>query len=1183
MYNQVQGTYPQLAGSFYNSAGMMPHDNGRTAPQVPTFFGGLQNMMSASAAMTNYQNIPLGQSILATQAGAGDIYSRSMGAVLGGVGTGISTGVGIASLGAMFSSNSLLGMAAGPLGLLAAGTGGLIVSGYKRRMQEIEDMRRAMSGSRFGFGMTNAYTGQLTNQAALDLSDRMRMSATGAGFQSSDFNKVMGSASNLGMLNGMSSISQVTKRVTDLAKASRDIVMLGEGISMQDAMHLQKLTQDMGISTSKFRGMNLGKNLVAAARAANMSMDQAAQLGGQGAMTFQQMGFGAAAGMNAAFYSNTAANALSMTGNISQRQLAAFGGVQGLGQSLLAGQAGTLGRFSDAMIMGAVKLDRDGGFRLDRELLDRYVRGDVDTKHLIERGKSIGEGLSKGQKNAVLEQLRFSMPKLKESLSDMLGTEEIMSVQGKEILNLRNKTGLSMRMAAHSYFQDANQAEAFLKYSQNYGAVRAENRRQRRIGNQEEMLRYAGMAKSSGGLARAGRAVGRAFSTVGEIVVDDGLGIGRMLADSMAEYADRVNRGASAMFAHDLDYSTDNLSADILRRGRTGLSANARVSFSELLKNNDIETFRRLTGAGEVMELGAGGVYSRFADMRYGDRSLKSVAELTGIDMLASRLDRGFMSERQVYEQQAKVSDQIALMSDIRGRNRTFNYRNRDQREAFGRIRDFLMQKSLEVYKGSSEAGGYQEILPEELLRRLRLTDNSDTRQALAEAYRYMESSSPANYRSGYSKMVEKVQAFGSLRASVSDSVVDELTLSGGAVLSSKGLSAALRKSGLSNVDLQKLVTTISERGHTYTQDGATPTSASFILNEAQISARNPGRAAELIRTLMQARVRSGVGKNREEVDLVGARGMGKRTISASALRGSTDAYVNDQLRKLDAGIAQALGHTAGSKFRADLVSLMGGEDAEEQMFRSSMPEGAEAQLEASIEAKMLEEENLIKGLKAEEERVSTVSFRLFNRKVSDRVLAKVREKRAQLKNLGYVNNRGEFDPTALANRRNLLRAKEEKTLKAKVKGDIQARTGGKVLFSQTQGFSSLSDVLNTMAGKDEDKKEAYGALRDSGQFRALETDFIGLQAKVAAGAMNQKTAQDILLKKLTDAIVSTGNQGKITGKESDTLPAILKQIATGLTSFNSILREVANQGSVTISKSQIKAATNESKDGAQK
>ena len=46
MYNQVQGTYPQLAGSFYNAQpGLMPHDNGRTAQQVPTFFGGLQNMM----------------------------------------------------------------------------------------------------------------------------------------------------------------------------------------------------------------------------------------------------------------------------------------------------------------------------------------------------------------------------------------------------------------------------------------------------------------------------------------------------------------------------------------------------------------------------------------------------------------------------------------------------------------------------------------------------------------------------------------------------------------------------------------------------------------------------------------------------------------------------------------------------------------------------------------------------------------------------------------------------------------------------------------------------------------------------------------------------------------------------------------------------------------------------------
>ena len=47
MRNQGQGTYPQLAGSFYNSQQMMPHDNGRNARQVPTFFGDLLAKMAS--------------------------------------------------------------------------------------------------------------------------------------------------------------------------------------------------------------------------------------------------------------------------------------------------------------------------------------------------------------------------------------------------------------------------------------------------------------------------------------------------------------------------------------------------------------------------------------------------------------------------------------------------------------------------------------------------------------------------------------------------------------------------------------------------------------------------------------------------------------------------------------------------------------------------------------------------------------------------------------------------------------------------------------------------------------------------------------------------------------------------------------------------------------------------------
>jgi len=1170
MYNQVQGTYPQLAGSFYNSGGMMPHDNGRTAQQVPTFFGGLQNMMSASTAMTNYQNIPLGQSILRTQGSAGDLYMRSLSGVGSGIATGLTAATGIAGLGALFSSNSALGMIGGPLGLAAAGLGSTVISGYNKRMQEIENMRSVMAGSRLGHGLTNPMTGQLTNQAALDISDRMRMSAAGAGFKSNDFNKIMGSASNLGMLNGMSSISEVTKKVTDLAKASRDIVMLGEGISMQDAMHLQKLTQDMGVSTAKFKGMNLGKNLVAAARAANMSMDQAAQLGGQGAMTFQQMGFGAAAGMNAAFYTNTAANALSMTGNLSQRQLAAFGGVQGLGQSLMAGQAGTLSRFSDAMIMGAVKLTDAGNLRLDRELLDRYVRGDVTTKDLISRGKSLGKGLSKSDRNAVLEQLRFSMPELREGLGDMLSSEELMAVQGREILNLRKKTGLSMRMAAHSYFGESNQAEAFLNYSQNYGAVSAENRRQRRISNQEEMLRYAGMAKSSSGFARAGRAVGKAFSDLGNFVVEDGLGIGKALADSMAEYSDRVNRGATAMFAHDLDYSTDNLSASILRRGRRGLAANSSISYKDLLESTDLETYRKITGAGEMMEFGSTGLYSRLMQVYQGDRSIKGIGEMLGIDTLNKQEERSF------YEAQASITDNVTKMSRIMGTNRSFDYTNSKQRTAYQTIVNHLMAKSKEVAKGSSKTGDFHHVLPKHILNNL-VEDSPESRQALAEAYRYMQEHAPAEERAGYSKMLEGIQGVASLRATVSSSAaIDELQI-GGSVIASKGLSAALQNSGINTNDLNKLVQYMSSQGHKLPQDGAAPSSLQYILNQAGVNTSRAGRYAGVIAALKGARVRSGKGKDAREVDLSGAQIKFEEGVKASDLRGSTDAYVQKQLKKLDASISAGLGgYAAGTGFREDLLYLMGKEKPLTEEQRGVMGTQAFAVATSRVDTELAEYDKYSSEIKTMTDQLFGGEGGLGNLKIGFDLDKKQKQRKKLLKNLESKGYR--FDASGnIMNKDEVLRKRQTQAFE-NMSENLGRDVGERQLFAREGGFSNLSEVIDYMAGTDEEKQKAYGTLKDSKSFAALQTDYLSLQAKVQAGTMDQNQAQDKLLEKLTKAIVDTGNKDIIKGKGSKPLPEILGQISLGLETFNKHLGAIATQAATSPVEIKINSSSSKAK-----
>mgnify|MGYP003305847662 CR=1 FL=1 len=210
---------------------------------------------SASTAMQNYQGVPMGQSILGTQALAARNYNSSGAAIIGGVGTGLTVASGIGSIAALTAATGKVagtagtvigGLAAG-LGTMTAGIGlaagalyaGGAVHAYKKRMRAIEDMRSTLEGSRLGYGLADPVTGSISNTAALDLSRQIAGSAGGAGFKGNDLKMVMGAASGLGMLSGSQSLTEVTKRVVDLAKASRDIVMLGEGISMSDAMQLQ--------------------------------------------------------------------------------------------------------------------------------------------------------------------------------------------------------------------------------------------------------------------------------------------------------------------------------------------------------------------------------------------------------------------------------------------------------------------------------------------------------------------------------------------------------------------------------------------------------------------------------------------------------------------------------------------------------------------------------------------------------------------------------------------------------------------------------------------------------------------------------------------------------------------------------------------------------------------------------
>lgn len=922
MLNQGQGTYPQLAGSFYNSQQMMPHDNGRNARQVPTFFGGLQNMMSASTAMANYQGMPLNQNILSTQALATNQYNSSMANVIGGLGTGASIAGLVGGVGTMaagvpglgFLGTGLLGktlgiMAGAPLAI-AGGAGMMIMSGYKKRMAEIEDMRAAMEASRLGYGLADPVTGNLTSTAALQLSRQIESSQRGSGFQGNDLKTVMGQASGLGMLNGMQSLGEVTKRVTDLAKASREIVMLGEGITMSDAMQLQKLTQDMGISTSKFRGMNIGKNLVMAARASNMSLDGAAQIAGMGATTFQQIGLGAASGMNAALHTNLAAAGLTGVGAFNTRQLAALGGQQGIAQALLGGQASTMARMSDTLVMGAVKLRGDGQFRIDRDLLDRYVRGDVSAKEMMERGKNIGKDMSKGDRSKLLEALSFQMPELREQMSDMLSSEEMMTIQGRGILELQRKTGLSMRRATHAYFQDANQAEAFLGYSKNYRATRAEMDRQERIADQERLLKRAGMSSSTSGIAVLGRGIVHAAEAAANFVSAPFIEFGDILAEDVTQYQDDEARALRRMMGvRDYRAGTLDIGSQLVTRGEGGNARgtkslldydfetkadhyssieeeakqffnSARVgrletqSQAAIRANQEyLERIQHYDGLNTMGNTGLGQAYTEAIEGEYN--ALRKLGDFTGLDFFQSA-----NYQREVIMGSAKIADDAEEMRRLMLLNTDASSARVDDK-AYYKVLSYLKQVGLKAKRGDRK--DVRDIFIAKLREQLEGGGLSQEQQDLAiskalKTARDFEGDAGV----GLSDLLKKKATVAGLMTRGFENNVkgelDKINLGGGnseAYIESKGLSAAIAQSNLKSADLNKLVRLFATNKDIANR-GTGVDSVQAIMREAKISPSDYSNQdmkgiAAVIKTLRNAQITRGGGEDKKTVSLAGS------------------------------------------------------------------------------------------------------------------------------------------------------------------------------------------------------------------------------------------------------------------------------------------------------------------------
>ena len=576
MYNQAQGVYPQLAGSFTNVPGMSPHDNGRAATQVPTM-GPMQSYFNAGDILSGQGNIPFGQSHLRSHADAASTRLGMYGAAAS-IGAPAAFTYGAQVLGGMVGMAGTAAIAATAVGLPS-------VFEYAKARNRTREMQQMMAGVNVAPGLRDFATGGIHKGAANQLYSALSGAAGQLGGTTKDLLNTTQMAGQMGMLSGHGqSVSAITSRVIDLAKASRDIVALGEGISLSDAMQLQQITQDIGISNAKFRGMGIGKTLLAGARIANMTLQEATQAGLGGAQMYSQLGFSSAAGIQAGIQSTIGAATLVNSGAFSASQLSRLGGQAGIQQNLLETGAMSLAGISQNLISGAVRFNEGGEAYIDRNLLDRYMRGEVSAEEMEKRGQRIRR-LSRSQQTAIRTQIRRAMPDLMSSISEQYGPNAQMGIAAREIMNLKESKGMNVHDAAYQYFGgDQAKVETFMAFAQNYPAMMDEQRRQEHQQFNERMMSSRGLGINRSGI---GYRISSAVSGVYDFLSTPGRLFGEYMdrkeAAARNEAMGILGSGSALVQTGPRRFRAGQVGLDDLRGGRVGVSDTGSGALSEAL------------------------------------------------------------------------------------------------------------------------------------------------------------------------------------------------------------------------------------------------------------------------------------------------------------------------------------------------------------------------------------------------------------------------------------------------------------------------------------------------------------------------------------------------------------------------------------------------------------------------
>ena len=305
---------------------------------------------------------------------------------------GMSMGFGAAAL-----AGAAVGARFGPLGAAIGAVGGAAAGGMSGAVgavgdlfaapfypsSDIQQMGAALQRSTQSFVVGGGQLGPrgmgLSREGSLELGGQLRSLSvepgfkrdTGGMFNREDLMGIVSKGGQAGLFDMEQSTDQIKNRVRNVAQTLKRFMELTNDPDVSSVLRQMGNLQQMGFSLPEMDRAASGMRMYS--RAAGMSIRGLSQMGGMpGAMTYQQAGLSPAAGFEYGEYSLASARQSVAGGGISPRQLALLGGVSGMAQRNMQGQAAMM---SMPLMAGAVGQYGAGGWGMNYANLAGQMNG----------------------------------------------------------------------------------------------------------------------------------------------------------------------------------------------------------------------------------------------------------------------------------------------------------------------------------------------------------------------------------------------------------------------------------------------------------------------------------------------------------------------------------------------------------------------------------------------------------------------------------------------------------------------------------------------------------------------------------------------------------------------------------------------------------------------------------------